>query len=156
MWNIDELFKFTEYAKISCKTILTWGQVLLVMGLLSDTQNCGLRMRRECRERFSPPPWVSDPDMHHGTCVVHVPWCISGSLTNGFLSSEVGGGENGPGIPGTCATHNFAYLVRGPWEFSHWLRDVRGYCTRRTFHEFLSWLYLDGNFVILEVHSDHD
>ena len=22
---------------------------------------------------FSPPPWVSDPDMHHGTCATHVP-----------------------------------------------------------------------------------
>ena len=36
---------------------------------------------------FSPPPWVSDPDMHHGTCVTHVPWCMSGSLTRGFLWS---------------------------------------------------------------------
>ena len=26
------------------------------MDLLPDTQNFGLRMRRECRERFSPPP----------------------------------------------------------------------------------------------------
>ena len=26
------------------------------MGLLPDTQNCRLRMRRECRERFPPPP----------------------------------------------------------------------------------------------------
>ena len=34
---------------------------------------------------FSPPPLVSDPDMHHGTCVTHVPWCTPGSLTNGFL-----------------------------------------------------------------------
>ena len=34
---------------------------------------------------FSLTPWVSDPDMHHGTCVAHVPWCMSGSLTNGFL-----------------------------------------------------------------------
>ena len=25
------------------------------MGLLPDTYNCGLRMRRECRERFPPP-----------------------------------------------------------------------------------------------------
>ena len=33
----------------------------------------------------SPPPRVSDPDMHHGTCVTHVPWCIPGSLTSGFL-----------------------------------------------------------------------
>ena len=24
-------------------------------------------------ETFSPPPRVSDPDMHHGTCVTHVP-----------------------------------------------------------------------------------
>ena len=33
---------------------------------------------------FSPPPWVIDPDMHHGTCVTHVPWCMSGSITRGF------------------------------------------------------------------------
>ena len=37
---------------------------------------------------FSPPPWVSDPDMHHGTCVTHVPWCMLGSLTNGFRWSR--------------------------------------------------------------------
>ena len=34
---------------------------------------------------FSPLPWVSDPDMHRGTCVTHVPWCMPGSLTSGFL-----------------------------------------------------------------------
>ena len=34
---------------------------------------------------FSPSPPVSDPDMHHGTCVTHVPWCMPGSLTSGFL-----------------------------------------------------------------------
>ena len=37
---------------------------------------------------FSPPPRVSDPDMHHGTCVRHVPWCMPGSLTRGFLWSH--------------------------------------------------------------------
>ena len=37
---------------------------------------------------FSPPPRVSDPHMHHGTCVAHVSWCIRGSLTSGFLSSR--------------------------------------------------------------------
>ena len=36
---------------------------------------------------FSPPPRVSDPDMHYGTCVTHVPWCMPGSLTSGFLWS---------------------------------------------------------------------
>ena len=37
---------------------------------------------------FSPSPWARDPDMHHGTCVTHVPWCMPGSLTSGFLWSR--------------------------------------------------------------------
>ena len=48
------------------------------------------------RRRFQRKPLVSDPEMHHGTCVTHVPWCMSGSLTRGD-------GENVPGIPGACA-----------------------------------------------------
>ena len=82
------------------------------MGLLPNTEKCGLRMRGEYRERFpghrlQTKLLVSDPRMHHGTCVAHVPWCMSGSLTHD-------GGENVPGIPGTCATRNLAYLERGP------------------------------------------
>ena len=34
---------------------------------------------------FSPQLRISDPDMHHGTCVTHVPWCMPGSLTKGIL-----------------------------------------------------------------------
>ena len=37
---------------------------------------------------FSPPSGTSDPDMHHGTCVTHVPWCMPGSLTSVFLWSQ--------------------------------------------------------------------
>ena len=55
-------------------------------------------MLRECRERFprhllqrTPP--VSDPGMHYGTGVTHVP------------------NLNVPGIHGARTTHNFAYLV---------------------------------------------
>ena len=48
------------------------------------------------RRRFQRKPIVSDPGMHHGTCVTHVLWCMSGSLT-------CGDGENVPGIPGACA-----------------------------------------------------
>ena len=84
-----------------------------IMDLLPDTQNCGLYMRRECRERFprhrlQRKPLVNDPGMHHGTCVTHVPCCMSRSLTRG-------GGEKVPGIPGACLIHKFTYLVRGPW-----------------------------------------
>ena len=38
--------------------------------------------------KVSPPPWVSDPDMHHGTCMTHVLCCMLGSLTSGFLWSR--------------------------------------------------------------------
>ena len=48
------------------------------------------------RHQFQRKPLVSDPGMHHGTCVTHVSWCMSGSLT-------CGDGENVPGIPGACA-----------------------------------------------------
>ena len=63
------------------------GRWCYYMDLLSDTQNCGLRMRRECwerfaRHRFQRKPLVSDPDFHHDTCVTHVPWCMSVSLTH--------------------------------------------------------------------------
>ena len=40
------------------------------------------------RGTFSPPPRFSDPDMHHGTCVTHVPWCMRESLTSSFLWSR--------------------------------------------------------------------
>ena len=37
---------------------------------------------------FFPLLRISDPNMHHGTCVTHVPWCMPGSLTSGFLWSQ--------------------------------------------------------------------
>ena len=37
---------------------------------------------------FPPPPRATDPGMHHGTCVTHVPWCMPGSLTSGFIWSR--------------------------------------------------------------------
>ena len=54
-------------------------------------------MRRECRGRFphhrlQRKPLVSDPGIHHSTCVTHVPWCMSGSLI-------WDGGETFPAFP---------------------------------------------------------
>ena len=98
------------YILIHCRIFVKY------MGLLPDTWNWGLRMRRKFRERF-PRHWfqmkalISYPGMHPGTCVTHVPRCMSGSLISC-------GGENVPGIPGACATRNFTYLARGPlWDF---------------------------------------
>ena len=84
-------------------------------------------MRWECRERFprhrlQKKPLVSNPGMHHGTCVTHVPWCMSGSLTHSC-------GENVPGIFGACATRNLTYLARGPWKINILIPRYMAYIT---------------------------
>ena len=62
------------------------------------------------RRRFQRKLLVSDPGMHHGTCVTHVPWCMSVSLT-------CGDGENVPGIPGACAP-----AILRIWQEAHALK----------------------------------
>ena len=61
---------------------------------------------------FAPPQQVSDPDMHYGTCVTHVPWCMSESLTSGFLWSRWRGKR--PRHSRRIRNSQFTYLVRGP------------------------------------------
>ena len=60
-----------------------------------------------------PPPslQVNDPDMHHGTCVTHVPWCMPRSLTSGFLWSRWRAKRS----QHSRRMGNFTYMVRGPW-----------------------------------------
>ena len=104
------------------------------MGLLPDTQNCRLRMSRERRDSFprhrlQRKPLVSYPGMHHGTCVTHVPWSMSASLTRS-------GGENDPDNPGACATRNFTYLARGPYSLIPWVLASTGQNTH-----YMSWAH---------------
>ena len=132
-------YQITDMYKADYKTSLLWRScsqitVAASWGRLGDMQNCALRMCQECRERYPShrlqrKSLVSDPDTHHGTCVMHVPWCMSTSVTRG-------GGENVPVIPGACTTRNFAYLVRGSrkglscwnsfrrWFIVYWLQDI--------------------------------
>ena len=63
--------------------------------------------KRFPRHRLQRKPQVNDPCRHPGTCITHMPWCMSGSLTR---SSR----ENVPGIPGACGTRKFTYLERCP------------------------------------------
>ena len=112
MWKtlmIEICYQGYNYQRDSIGLVPKWWQV---MGFLPDTLNCRLRMRRECRERFpyhhfQMKPLASDPGMHHGACVTHVPWCMSVPLMRSA-------GENVPRIPGAYATRNFPYLTRGP------------------------------------------
>ena len=97
---------------VGCETlagiILLWLDCLNILELpQSQWASCQIRKIAVCacagnagnvfpRRRLQRKSLVSDPGMHHGTCVTHVPWCMPGSLARG-------GGENFPGIPGACA-----------------------------------------------------
>ena len=74
----------------------------------------------------SPPPRVSDSDMHHGTCVTHLPWCMAGSLTGGFHWSlwREKRSRHSQHMRNIC---NFAYLVRGPWSYPYVLTRPRSF-----------------------------
>ena len=54
-------------------------------GLLARYVKLPVAHAPEMPGTFSLPLWVSDPNMHHDTCVTHVPWCMTGSLPSGFL-----------------------------------------------------------------------
>ena len=62
----------------------------------------------------SPPPRVSDPDMHHGTCVTHAPWCMPGSLTSVFFFKSVAE-KTFPAFP----AHAHPAILR-IWLEAHW------------------------------------
>ena len=81
------------------------------------TYNCGCACAGNAGN-VSSPPQVSDPDMHHGTCVSYVAWCMPESLTSDFLWSR---------RLGKRSRHSWRmrntqfYLVRGPWLIEcHW------------------------------------
>ena len=107
---------------------------------------------------LSPPPRVSDPDMHDGTCVTHVPWCMSGSLTSGFLWSRCQGKRSRHSrrmrnpqfyVSGKRPTAGNTTLV--PYQLTqvtathlpHWGRDKMAAIFQATFWmHFLEWKFV--------------
>ena len=65
-------------------TVSTWGANVAVWASCQIRKIAGAHAPG-MPGTFSPSPHVSDPDMHHDTCVTHVPWCMPESLTSGFL-----------------------------------------------------------------------
>ena len=61
---------------------------------------------------FIPPLWVSYPDLHLGTCVTHLPWCIPGSLTIDFLWGRWW--RKRSRHPRRLRNPQFKYLTRSP------------------------------------------
>ena len=75
--------------------------------------NCGLCMRRECRECL---PATA--------CATHVPWCMSGSLTNSFIWGQwrVKRSRHSPRM----RNPQFYLSI---WQEAHYLEIVEGYWT---------------------------
>ena len=69
-------------------------------------------MHRKCRERF--------PRHRLQRKQLAIPACITARASHTYRDAcwDRGGGENVPGIPGSCATRNFTYLARGPCRVS--------------------------------------
>ena len=72
---------------------LKFNQVITTLWIQQPWASCQIRKIAGAHApgmpgTFSLSPHVSDPDMHYGTCVTHVPGCMPGSLTSGFLRNR--------------------------------------------------------------------
>ena len=140
--------------------LIIWLSIAGWLNLVRSWASCQIRKIVVCAcagnagnifptRRLQMKPIVSDPGMHHGTCVTHVPWCMPGSLT-------CGGGENVPGIPQCMRTRNFMYPVRGPQQPAHklhrsvlswykampWISGNSFHCALLTeSYTYLSWIF---------------
>ena len=140
--NINTNLSELTHNFFTWKAPYTWGFFLHTQ-VLSPCASCQIPKIAYCAwtgmpGTFSPPPWVSDPDMHHGTCVMHVPWCMPGSLTSGFHWSRCRGKRS----QHSRRMRNLTYLVRGP-RYNTYFRGVPWYIITHA---------LDTNFWCLRSH----
>ena len=87
------------------------------MGLLPDTQNCGCACAGNAGNVF--PVTAGKRSRHASRHVRHARAVMHAGIANWRFPFKSAAGENVPGIPGACATRNFAYLARGPWTRNH-------------------------------------
>ena len=85
--------KSLTFRIVVCCTIIIWLWASYQIRKIAGCACAGNAANVFPRRRFQRKSLVSDPGMHHGTCVTHVPWCMSGSRT-------CGDGEN---VLGACA-----------------------------------------------------
>ena len=90
--SIFPLFHVFVTGNIHCRKRM-YTSTQWVHAEFGEWASCQLRKITGCAcagnaGNVSPPPRVSDPDMHHGTCATHVPWCMPGSLTDVLLWSR--------------------------------------------------------------------
>ena len=70
---------------------------------------------------FSPPLRISDSDMHYGTCVTHVSWCMTGSLTSVSFFSRWRGKRSRH----SRRMRNPQFYVSGKRPMGEWLHPIQ-------------------------------
>ena len=80
--------EFKTCSVLYTASLVVDGRVQASMGIVQQTFAIVGNHAPGMPGTFSTPLWVSYLDMHHGTCVTHVPWCMPGSLSSGFLWSR--------------------------------------------------------------------
>ena len=89
---------------------------------------------------FPPPPQVSDPDMHHGTWVTHMPLYLPGSLA-------LKDGENTRFVyPVRGPSHSIFDLVTYPCPWYLILAPMSSYVSSLTICIFATWKVSNSNF----------
>ena len=117
--------ELTATGEIYCKLLfrLKHGNIYkdiifrLSMGLLPDTQNCGCACAGNAGNVY--PVTAGKRSRHASRHVRHARAVMHAGIANYRFLLKSAAGENVPGIPGACATCNFAYLVRGPFVYRH-------------------------------------
>ena len=118
---------------------------------------------------FSLPAQVTDPDMHHGTCVTHVPWCMLGSLTSGFLWSRWWGkrsrhswcmrnpqfsvsGKRPIASGNDCHLYIECHYLNQCWHIIHWAKILL-FIMKKSFKSWPKWRGLPSLVQIMACHQ---
>ena len=70
----------------------------------------------------SPPPPISNPDMHPSTYVTHVPWCMPGSRTSGLIWIRCG--EDLSSISGCMRNSQFHLSGKRPMRMGSYSNNL--------------------------------
>ena len=95
-WNGPVICSFAVFFVVTLKSCWTNSWVAVIYSIIElEWYCCHGPLTRYAKLRvahvpwmpgkFSPAPQVSDPDIHHGMCMTHMPWCMPGLLTSGFI-----------------------------------------------------------------------
>ena len=87
----------------------------LYMGLLPNTSNCGCACAGNAGNVF--PATTGKQSRHASRHVRDARAVMHAGIANSCFPLNSAAGGNVPGIPGACATLDFTYLVRGPWNY---------------------------------------